>query len=288
MAYFKKSITLATFRLADNVLTYIDKSTYRMDREQVRNPSLDSVLTQCISLINNYVIEYYPQNTITVRFDDIVNTKNTDNVPLDILVFADPATKNDINDEIKDELCYLIKRFVKNIRALSSDIFSSNTQDDFKLTNEKETFIDEHINNFINKSKGKTITKPFICMVDGDDNFEFPMQGAFKSPVIQSVKTKKDEVFFAHSDGVKGSDMLIFLRRVGATNKKVSGTAREFTAEKISQTKIASAAYASDFPLVKVVAYEKSDEKGKVRIYIKDIVQASIEELECFELEGVE
>lgn len=288
MARFNKSITLATFRLADDVLTYIDKNTYRMNREQARNSALDSVLTQCIDLINNYVREFYPQNTISVQFDDIVNTENTDNVPLDILILAYPATKNDINNKIKDELCYLIKRFVQSIRAISSDIFNSNIQDNYILTDEKEKFIDGYINNFISKNKGKTISKPFVCMIGGDDNLEIAIQGAFKSPVVQSVKTKKDEVFFAHSDGIKGSDMLVFLKRVGATNNQISGMTREFTAEKTSQAKIAAAAYASDFPLVKVVTYEKSDEKGKARNYIKDITQASLEDLNAFELKMVD
>ena len=288
MTRFKKSITLATFRLADNVLTYIDKSTYRMDREKVRNPSLDSVLTQCINLINNYIKEFYPQNNISVRFDDIINTERTDSVPLDILILADPASKNDIDEEIKDELFYLIKKFVRSVRALSSDIFDSNNSKSLILTPEKEVFIDEYINSFINKNKGKAISKPFTCVLGGEDNLEIPIQGAFKSPVNQNKSEDKEEIFFAHSDGVKGSGMLIFLKRVGATNNQISGTTREFTAEKNSQTKIASAAYASDLPLVKVVAYEKTDEEGKTRFYVKDITQANLEDLEAFELKMVD
>lgn len=46
---------LATFRLANNVLTHIDGDIYRIDREQAKNSDLDSISSRVINLINSYL-----------------------------------------------------------------------------------------------------------------------------------------------------------------------------------------------------------------------------------------
>ena len=53
-------------------------------------------------------------------------------------------------------------------------------------------------------------------------------------------------------------------------------------------TQIAAAAFVSGNPLVKVVSYDEIDAKGKTISYIKDIFQASAEDLGEFELELTE
>lgn len=282
MASSEHTTLLATFRLADNVLTYIDKQTYRMNREQAKNSTLDLILTQCINLASTFIDKFYPHNNIAIRFDNIINTKDDANVPLDTLILAEPLTPDDMDEKIKEELCFLLKKFMDSILATEREIFAVDSPSAF--TPEQSNFIDEYTTNTIIENNGKSIGKPFICVIGGDNSLEIPVQGAFKNPVNQNTGKKTDDTFFALSDGAKGSGMLVFLKRVGATNKQVSGMAKEFIAERPSHTRIASIAYASDYPLVKVTAYEKADDKGKIRSYVKEISQASEKNLEAFEL----
>lgn len=282
MAPSNSPILLATFRLTNNVLTYVDKQTYRMNRDQAKNPALDSVLNQCINIVTSFISKFYPLNNITIRFDEIIITQDSSNPPLDIFILADYKTNDDIDDEIKNELCSLIKKFICNILHAEHEIFSSKSLPIF--TPEKTNFIEEYSADIISRNNGKSISKPFICLIDGDKDFEIPIQGVFKSPAAQNIKDKSDDVFFAYSDGSKGSSMLVFLRRLDNSDKQADGPVKDFIAEKPSHTKTASIAYASDFPLVKVTTYEKENEKGKTHFYIREITQASIEDLAPFDL----
>lgn len=282
----KQPTVLATFRLANNVLTHIDGDIYRIDREQAKNSDLDSISSRVINLINSYLNQYYPHHNIVVSFDSIVSTENCADVPLNTLILAASESSKGISENIKNELCSVVTKFVEDVLTNRGDIFATKNPDEKNIfTPDKSDFINECSKNFISKYKGKSISKPFVCVIPGEKTTHIPVQGAFKCPVTKSPDDKGDEIFFAHSDGSKGSGMLVFLKRVGATNKLISGPSREFIAEKDSHTKIAAAALASASPLVKVVSYEKTDAKGKTLFYIKDISQASIEDLGEFELE---
>ncbi|WP_205341677.1 hypothetical protein [Denitrificimonas caeni] len=282
----KKITTLAIFREADNVLTHITESTYRVNGKLAQNSDLDSICTQVINLLTHYLDENYIDHGIAIRLDSTVNTEDYNNVPLNISILAEPESSDDISDDIKSILHSVVVRFIESVLSNRGDIFATNSPDKPEIfTPAQSDLIDEYSNNFINKYRGKSISKPFVCLLSGEKTIEIPVQGTFKSPVTQSAGIKNDEVFLAHSDGAKGSEMLVFLRRVGATNKLASGPTREFIAEKDSHTKTASAAFANSSPLVKVVSYEKTDSKGRIRFYLKDISKASMEDLEAFKLE---
>ena len=179
----------------------------------------------------------------------------------------------------------MVTKFIENVLSSRGDLFAiSNPNGEDIFTPEKSNFIDGYTSTFINKFPGKSITKPFVCSVLGGKPLEIPVQGTFKSPVAQNTGTEDDATFFAHCDGVKGSEMLIFLKIVGTTSNVINHTAKTFIAEQESFLKIAAAAYASDNLLVKVVIYEKVDDKGKARSYIKNISSAHVEDLEAFEL----
>ena len=276
---------LATFRLANNVLTHIDGDIYRIDREQAKNSDLDSISSRVINLINSYLNQYYPHHNIVVSFDSIVSTENCADVPLNTLILAESESSKGISENIKNELCSVVTKFIENVLSSRGDLFAiSNPNGEDIFTPEKSNFIDGYTSTFINKFPGKSITKPFVCSVLGGKPLEIPVQGTFKSPVAQNTGTEDDATFFAHCDGVKGSEMLIFLKIVGTTSNVINHTAKTFIAEQESFLKIAAAAYASDNLLVKVVIYEKVDDKGKARSYIKNISSAHVEDLEAFEL----
>ena len=276
---------LATFRLANNVLTHIDGDIYRIDREQAKNSDLDSISSRVINLINSYLNQYYPHHNIVVSFDSIVSTENCADVPLNTLILAESESSKGISENIKNELCSVVTKFVEDVLTNRGDIFAISNPDGRDIfTPDKSDFIDGYTSTFINKFPGKSITKPFVCSVLGGKPLEIPVQGTFKSPVAQNTGTEDDATFFAHCDGVKGSEMLIFLKIVGTTSNVINHTAKTFIAEQESFLKIAAAAYASDNLLVKVVIYEKVDDKGKARSYIKNISSAHVEDLEAFEL----
>lgn len=276
---------LATFRLANNVLTHIDGDIYRIDREQAKNSDLDSISTQVINLINSYLDEYYPHHNIVVSFDSIVSTENCADVPLNTLILAESESSKGISENIKNELCSVVTKFIENVLSSRGDLFAiSNPNGEDIFTPEKSNFIDGYTSTFINKFPGKSITKPFVCSVLGGKPLEIPVQGTFKSPVAQNTDTKDDQTLFAHADGIKGSEMLIFLKIVGATSNVINHKAKTYIAEQESFLKIAAAAYASDNLLVRVVICEKNDDKGKARSYIKNISSARVEDLEAFEL----
>ncbi|MDY0207795.1 MAG: hypothetical protein RBR82_14410 [Pseudomonas sp.] len=285
----KNTIVLATFRVADNVLTHIADTTFRINSKLTQNSDLEAISTQAINLITNYIDEYYPYNNINIRFDSIVSTENCADVPLINLILAEFDSSKDISENIKTELYSIVKKFIEDVLADRGDIFATKSSDrvDF-FTSEKSNFIDGHTSTFINKFRGKSITKPFMCIISGETPIEIPLQGAFKSPVIQNTGTKGDATFFAHCDGVKGSEMLTFMKIVGTTSNLINHTAKTFIAEQESFLKIAATAYASDNLLVKIVICEKTDDKGKTRSYLKEIVPASMDDLEAFELKLIE
>lgn len=289
MASSTNTIVLAKFRVTDNVLTHIVDTTFRINSKLTQNSDLEAISTQAINLITSYIDEYYPHNNITIRFDSTVSTENCADVPLIHLILAEFEPYKDISENIKIELCAVMTKFIKDVLTDNCDIFAANNPDKTELfTLEKSNFINDHSSRFINKYKGKSISKPFTCTISGETPLEFPFQGAFKSPVIQNTETKDDAIFFAHCDGVKGSEMLIFLKIVGNTSNVINHTAKTFIAEQESFLKIAATAYASDNLLVKIVIYEKTDVKGKTRSYLKDIFPASVDDLEAFELKLIE
>lgn len=285
----KNTIVLAKFRVTDNVLTHIADTTFRINSKLTQNSDLEAVSTQAINLITSYIDEYYPNNNITIRFDSIVSTENCADVPLIHLILAEFESSKDINENIKTELYAVVKKFIEDMLTDHGDIFVTKSSDrkdrkDF-FTSEKSDFIDDHTWKFINKFPGKSICKPFVCVIPGEEKTTIPIQGTFKNPVPQNSKLADDVIFFAHSDGVKGSEKLIFLKIVGATDNIVNGTAKTFIADKESYLKIAAAAYSSDNPLVRVVIREERNDKGKICSYIKHILQSSLEDFDMFKLE---
>lgn len=286
----KKPTLLATFRIAENVLTHIADNTYRMNSKLAQNSDLSSIASQVVNLLTFYLDKYYMHHNITVRFDNIINTKDGTSVPLKTLILAESESSQVISDDMSKTLCAITKKFIQDVQNGGDDLFTKNNSEKVDIfTSEQSDLIVEHINHFIKKFAGKTITKPFVCVVHGTEDTLVKIQGTFKSPVTKPSDDDNNlKIFFANSDGSKGSDLLVFLKTVGATNTLVSGPSREFIAEKDSHTKIAATALASGNPLVKVVSYEKTDAKGKTRFYIKDISQASMEDLGAFELELTE
>ena len=281
---------LATFRIAENVLTHIADNTYRMNSKLAQNSDLSSIASQVVNLLTFYLDKYYMHHNITVRFDNIINTKDGTSVPLKTLILAESESSQVISDDMSKTLCAITKKFIQDVQNGSDDLFTKNNPEKVDIfTSEQSDLIDEHISNFIKKCDGKTITKPFVCVVHGTEDTLVKIQGAFKSPVTKPSDNKKGvEIFFTHSDGSRGSDLLVFLKRVEDTNKILSGSSKEYIAEKYSHTQIAAAAFVSGNPLVKVVSYDEIDAKGKTISYIKDIFQASAEDLGEFELELTE
>ncbi len=289
MSGSRTQTVLATFRVTDNLLTHIADTTFRINSKLAQNSDLESVSTQIINLINSYLDKYYPQHSIVVGFDSIVSTENCADIPLNTLILAESESSKDISENIKNELRSVVTKFVEDVLTSHGDIFAkSNPAKKDIFTHEKSDFINEYSNNFISKYKGKSISKPFVCTISGENPLEIPVQGTFKSPVIQNTNTQDDTTFFAHCDGVKGSEMLIFLKIAGATSNVINHTVKSFIAEQESFLKIAAAAYASDNLLVKIVICEKTDDKGKLRSYLKDISLANVEDLEAFELKSTE
>ena len=285
MSSSTNTIVLATLRVTDNVLTHIADTTFRINSKLTQNSDLEAISIQAINLITSYIDEYYPHNNITIRFDSTVSTENCADIPLIHLILAEFESYKDISKNIKTELYAVMTKFIKDVLTDHRDIFTTKNPDKTEVfTLEKSNFINEHSSRFINKYKGKSISKPFMCTIPCEIPIEIPLQGAFKSPVIQNTGTEDDATFFAHCDGVKGSEMLIFLKIVGTTSNVINHTAKTFIAEQESFLKVAAAAYASDNLLVKVVIYEKVDDKGKARSYIKNISSARVEDLEAFEL----
>lgn len=289
MSNSRTPTVLATFRVTDNLLTHIADTTFRINSKLAQNSDLDSISTQAINLLASYLDEYYFDRDITIRFDSIVSTKNCADIPLNNLILAESGSSEDISENIKNEMRSVVKKFIENVLTNRADIFAADSPEKSDVfTSKQSDFIDEYSKNFINKYKGKSIIKPFVCEIPGEKNLEIPIQGTFKSPLIQNISTQDDATFFAHCDGVKGSEMLIFLKIAGATSNVINHTVKSFIAEQESFLKIAAAAYASDNLLVKVVICEKTDDKGKLRSYLKDISLANVEDLEAFELKSTE
>ena len=286
MTITNTSIQLLSFFIKESLLTHIVNNTYKLNSELTKNADLDFTSTQIINLLTRYLDENYVNHNIAIRLERTVSTDNRNNVPLNIIILAESGTSEAISEDISNTLCAVATKFIQDVQGRGDDMFSENDPKKIGIfTPEQNDLIDEYSNNFLEKCSGKSITRPFVCVIHGTENIKIKVQGTFKPPVTQPAESKDDVTFFAHSDGAKASDMLIFLKRVGTTNKLVSGTSRDFIADKDSHTKIAAAALASANPLVKVVSYEKTDAKGKTLFYIKDISQANIEDLGEFELE---
>ena len=276
---------LASFRVADNVLTHIADNTYRMNGKLTQNSDLDSISAQLINLLTYYLDENFTGHNIVIRLDKTVETNNRNDVPLNTLILAESESAGEISEDIKNGLCSVINKFLENILNKNDDMFTKNASEKTDIfTPEQTSFIGKYSTEFIEKSNGKPIKKPFLCVISGKKTTEVPVQGTFKPPFKNNTAQKDDETFFAHSNGTKPSDMLIFLKRLDATNTDISVSSKDYIAEQHSHTKIAAAALANSSLLVKVVSYEKPDTEGKSRLYIRHISIASIEDLGVVEL----
>lgn len=282
----RQPTVLATFRVVDNVLTHITDTTYRINGKLTQNSDLEAISTHSINLLTRYLDENYIDHNIVIRLDTTVSTEDCNDVPLNILILAESSSDDEISEDIKSALCSVVVKFTEDVLSNHSDLFATSSPNKTGIfTSEQSDLIAEYSSNFINKFSGKSIKKPFVYVIPGERNTTIPIQGTFKNLVNNNDLDEDDAIFFAHSDGFKGSGNLVFLKIVGAADNLVNGDAKTYIADRESYLKIAAAAYSSDNPLVKVVIRKEKDAQGKTSSYIKDISQANIEELGEFELE---
>ena len=251
---------VALIRLETRVITPLYQGVLLINRQRARNPGLDIMIGGFLNLLEDYAREFYPDMDIAIGSKDVISESCNPLDPFFILILVE-SSLGKISEQLLAELYSILQEFVARVLEHGDDFFT-NDGAEISLTIAQSDFLDRHTRKFIIRHEDKNISSPFICEFPGENRREIPVQGRLKRTIRQSRDFEKIS-FIATSDGAKGSDLLVYLRKVDTDSNAVASKSEIFVAESYEHTKTASAAHADGCGYVRAVAYEKLSEKGQ-------------------------
>jgi len=271
---------VAAFRLENGAFTPITAHLYRFNRKRTRNPVLDHTLSGIFELLESYLEKFHHNINAVVRYDEFIAEEWDRSNPFVILIYLSDS-ETPISKTLVEQLQTVIRQFAVQILQQGEDLVLSEGLS--PLTSEQNSFIEECAENFIRKNGERNISDAFLCEFPNHHGNPIPFQGKIQ-PTVHVDEECLESSFYAMSDGAKGEDLLIYLKIVDEDFRVPTKKAQTFIAESFRMTQIASAAQASEFPIVKVTTTRRLDEKGKSRNYVKQIERVDETALPGYEL----
>lgn len=275
MNALKKPLTLAVARIGENALVPAGDTRYQLNEQNVMNASLDTVVDLTVEVLNKNLEKFHPEIFAHVLAPKYLDTK-TGGAERQIQV--SPA--NLVTPELQNELLKTVMMIVEGIIPTAGTLLSEPVAPP-TLAPEKASFVQEQINNQILKHKGKKIQKPGMLTLNlpGQKTLDISVKGAFTPPLVQHSKKDLGMEILAQPDGVKRSEMLVFLRPIKKKDNTVGSKSIPCIAEKPSQLQLAAEAFLDNRLLLKVLIREDTSSAGKKKLFIKELQTVSLDTL---------
>jgi hypothetical protein len=271
---------ISTIKLQNTAMVFVAEHIFRFNRKLARNPGLDLMVGGFLGLLDAYVNKFHSDKRVVFKSEDIIAEEWNPSDPFVILILAETVSVAFCEQTVK-ELQLTLREFSARALQHGEDLIGS--EESCLLNPEQVQFISQFALEFINRYEDRVISEPFLCELPGQDNLRISIQGKLNRSVRTSEESEESS-FFALCDGARGDELLVYLRRLDVNFLPISSKSVIYLAESFRFTKIASAAHAEDFSMVSVTVKKTRDEKGKFRVYLKDIRRVSEEELPAFKL----
>ena len=276
MSHSKPENIIIFFRSTGSILQTFDGTRNAIDINEIKRFSPEIFARYSFSMLNEYKDTFFKNLDLCIDCKYTLSKSPEVDSTLEALLFAD-SKNNDLAGLAIDELKAAVNYGVY-LTQDSSDLFDT-PGNIAQLSKAKKEFVEEYARGFLEKYGGKNISKPFEWKVGGNDSSFTPFQGRIKLGFINNEIDDSDFIVQAKLDGFKNSEMLIYLQEIDS-ELKLNKTSITYKAAKPSLLKIAADIYVHSSPAyVTVTAFKKSDEKGKVGLYIRDIASYEFDEL---------
>ena len=276
MSHSKSENIIIFFRSTGSILQTFDGTRNAIDINEIKRFSPEIFARYSLSMLNEYKDTFFKSLDLCIDCKYTLNKSPEVDSTLEALLFAD-SKNNDLADLAIDELKIAVNYGVY-LTQDSFDLFDT-PGNIAQLSKVKKEFVEEYARGFLEKYGGKNISKPFEWKVGGHNSSFTPFQGRIKPSFISNEIDESDFIMQAKLDGFKNSEMLIYLQEIDS-ELKLNKTSITYKAAKPSLLKTAADIYVNSSPAyVTVTAFKKSDEKGKVGLYIRDIVSYEFDEL---------
>ena len=276
MSNSKPENLIIFFRSTSNILQSFDGTRNAIDINEVRRFSPEIFVKYSESILNAYTDTFFKDLDLCIEYKHTLSKNPELDSPLEVLLFAN-SNNNDLTGLVIDELKTAVNYGIY-LTQDSSDLFDTTDNID-KLSKVKKEFVEEYARSFLEKHGGQNISKPFEWKVGGGDHSFTPFQGRIKPGSIDNEIDDSDFILQAKLDGFKNSEMLIYLQEIDS-ELKLNKTSIAYKAVKPSLLKTAADIYVNSSPAyVTITAFKKSDEKGKVGLYMRDIASYEYDEI---------
>lgn len=276
MSHTKPENIIIFFRSTGSILQTFDGTRNAIDINEIKRFSPEIFARYSFSMLNEYKDAFFKDLELRIDCKYTLSKSPEVDSTLEALLFVD-SKNNDLADLAIDELKTAVNYGVY-LTQDSSDLFDTTDNID-KLSKVKKEFVEEYARSFLEKHGGKNISKPFEWKVGGGDHSFTPFQGRIKPGSINNEIDDSDFILQAKLDGFKNSEMLIYLQEIDS-ELKLNKTSIAYKAAKPSLLKTAADIYVNSSPAyVTITAFKKSDEKGKVGLYMRDIASYEYDEI---------
>ena len=276
MSHSKPENIIIFFRSTGSILQSFDGTRNAIDINEIKRFSPEIFTRYSLSMLNEYKDAFFKNLDLSIDCKYTLSKSPEVDSTLEALLFAG-SNNNDLSELVVYELRSVVD-YGLLLTQDSSDLFDT-PGNIAKLSKVKIEFIEEFARVFLEKHGGKNIPKPFEWKVGGSDSSFTLFQGRIKPSFINNEVDVSDFILQAKLDGFKNSEMLIYLQEIDS-ELKLNKTSIAYKAAKPSLLKTAADIYVNSSPAyVTITAFKKSDEKGKVGLYMRDIASYEYDEI---------
>lgn len=267
-------ITLAVALIGENALVRAGDTQYQLNEQNALNASIDTVVDLTVEVMNKKLEQFHPEASIHALAPKLLDTKTG---VAERKIQVSPA--NQVTPELQTELLATIMMTLEEMIPAAGTLLSGPAAP--ALAPDKEAFVHEQISEQIQKHNGRKIKKPGVLALSlpGQKSLEIPIQGAFTPPLVRHTQPDQDIEILAQPDGIKRSEMLIFLRSVNESDQAVDPRSIAYLAEKPSQLQLATESLLDNHLLLKAVIRTVAGSDGKKKNLIKDLQIVSLDTL---------
>lgn len=276
MSHSKPEKIIIFFRSAGSILQTFDGTRNAIDINEIKRFSPEVFARYSFSMLNEYKDTFFKNLDLSIDCKYTLSKSPEIDSTLEALLFAG-SNNNDLSELVIYELRSIVD-YGLLLTQDCSDLFDT-PGNIAQLSKAKKDFVEEYARGFLEKHGGKNISKPFEWKVGGSDSSFTPFQGRIKPGSINNEIDDSDFILQAKLDGFKNSEMLIYLQEIDS-ELKLNKTSIAYKAAKPSLLKTAADIYVNSSPAyVTITAFKKSDEKGKVGLYMRDIASYEYDEI---------
>lgn len=254
----------AVIRIGDNAIAREGGDQFRLHEKNALNGPIDAVVDLIVEVINQKLEKFYPEPSISADAPRILDAQT--GVAERKIQIQSPEP---LPPELLEEILGVVRMLVAGLIPGAGRLFSGTADPD--LAPDRVEFVSEQISKLIERQNGKKITKPatLVLHFPNEKTLEIPIQGAFAPPPYLPDESGKPVEILAKPDGVRASNMQIFLRLIDEAGCALKGSSVICLANQSSQIQLAAGAFLDDNLLLKASVVEITANKRKKQASIQ-------------------